>query len=169
MKFGKYTNSNVQTSMVIISFFNVDQECPLWANLVQKTKTVSWSLNLLLKTHSDMENSTVMFTWCFQKYSSWANLVQKFKTYLLKLKFGPCTNWNMQNSIVVLILCFWLEILFLSKFGSKNQNLQLMLKLCTKSNWIIRIQWWFSFFLFLTWDLKYPFWANLFQKPPLSV
>ena len=46
-KFGTYTNSNVQNSMVMFIFFVFDRKYPFWANLVQKVKIVSWSWNLV--------------------------------------------------------------------------------------------------------------------------
>ena len=45
LKFGTYTNSNMQNSMVMFIFFVFDRKYPYWANLVQKVKilTLSWN------------------------------------------------------------------------------------------------------------------------------
>ena len=47
LKFGTYTNSNMQNSMVIFTFF--DRKYPFWANFVQKVRLISWSWNLVPK------------------------------------------------------------------------------------------------------------------------
>ena len=47
LKFGTYTNSNMQNSMVMFIFFVFDWKYPFWANLVQKVKIISWSWNLV--------------------------------------------------------------------------------------------------------------------------
>ena len=41
LKFGTYTNSNMENSMMMLTFFVFDQKCPFWANLVQNVKIVS--------------------------------------------------------------------------------------------------------------------------------
>ena len=48
LKFGTYTNSNMQNSMVIFIFFCFQSEMVFWANLVQKFKIIereTWYLN----------------------------------------------------------------------------------------------------------------------------
>ena len=47
LKFGTYTNSNMQNSMVIFTFSVFDRKYSFWANLVQKVKIISLSWNLL--------------------------------------------------------------------------------------------------------------------------
>ena len=47
LKSGTYTNSNMQISMEMFTFFLSDQKCPFWKNLVQNVKIVSLRLNLL--------------------------------------------------------------------------------------------------------------------------
>ena len=47
LKFGTYTNSNMQNSMVMFIFFVFDWKYPFWANLVQKVKIISLSWNLV--------------------------------------------------------------------------------------------------------------------------
>ena len=46
LKFGTYTNSNMQNSMVMFIFFVFDRKYPFWANLVQNIKiaTLTWNL-----------------------------------------------------------------------------------------------------------------------------
>ena len=41
LKFGTYTNSNMQNSMVMFIFFVFDWKYPFEANLVQKVKIIS--------------------------------------------------------------------------------------------------------------------------------
>ena len=47
LKFGTYTNSNMQNSMLIFTFSVFDRKFPFWANLVQKIKVISLSWNLV--------------------------------------------------------------------------------------------------------------------------
>ena len=49
LKFGTYTKSNMQNSMVMFKFFVFDWKYPFWANLIQKVKIISWSLNLVAR------------------------------------------------------------------------------------------------------------------------
>ena len=49
LKFGTYTNSNIQNLMVMFNFFVFDWKYPFWANLVQKVKIISWSWNLVAR------------------------------------------------------------------------------------------------------------------------
>ena len=41
LKFGTYTNWNIQSSTVMFTFSVFDQKYPFWANLVQKVKIIS--------------------------------------------------------------------------------------------------------------------------------
>ena len=57
MKLDTLTNSIMQNSMAVFTFFFSDQKCFFWANLVQNVKTVSLRLNLvaslgILKSHT---------------------------------------------------------------------------------------------------------------------
>ena len=46
LKFGTYTSSNIQNSMVMFTLFVFDRKYPFWANSVQNIKilTLSWNL-----------------------------------------------------------------------------------------------------------------------------
>ena len=47
LKFGTKTNSNMQKSLVGLTFFYFDGKHPVWVKLVQKIKTVTLSRNLV--------------------------------------------------------------------------------------------------------------------------
>ena len=47
LKFVTYTNSNMQNSMVMFTFFCFDQKYPFWAKMVQKVRMISWCWNLI--------------------------------------------------------------------------------------------------------------------------
>ena len=47
LKFGTYSNSNMQNSMVMFILSVFDWKYPFWANLVQKVKIISLSWNLV--------------------------------------------------------------------------------------------------------------------------
>ena len=59
LKFGTYTNSNMQNSMVMFTFSVLDWKQPFWANLVQKKKFVSLDWNLVLtSSHKIFETNS---------------------------------------------------------------------------------------------------------------
>ena len=43
LKFGTYTNSNMQNSMVMFIFFVLEWKYPFGANLVEEVKITNWS------------------------------------------------------------------------------------------------------------------------------
>ena len=47
LKFVTYTNSNMQNSMMLFTFFVFEWKYPFWANLVQKIKIISLSWKLV--------------------------------------------------------------------------------------------------------------------------
>ena len=53
------------------------------------------------------------------------NLVQKIKIVSLSWNFLPRSTWICRSQWWCLRFLFWPEILFLGKFGPKNQNCQL--------------------------------------------
>ena len=130
LKFGTYTNSNMQNSMVMFIYFVFDWKYPFWANLVQKIKIISWSWNLVPGLIQ-----ICRIQWCCSRYfffewkdCLWVNLVQKVEI------FG--WNWNL---VPALIQICWIqqwcslfrlrvEISFLGKFGTKNQKYQFKMK-----------------------------------------
>ena len=89
LKFGTWTNSNMQNSMLMFSFSVLDQKDPFWANLFQKVKVVSLRWNLM---------PWLIWTCRIQWWGSFSlflignTLFQKFdpknQTCQFKLKFG---------------------------------------------------------------------------------
>ena len=81
LKFGTYTNSNMQNLMAVFTFFVFNQKCRFWANLVQKVKNYQFKLKFGTYTNSNMQNSKTVFTFFVfdQKCCFWANLIQKVK------------------------------------------------------------------------------------------
>ena len=66
LKFGTYTNSNMQNSMVMFILSVFDWKYPFWANLVQKIKIISWSLNLVARLIR-----ICWIQWCCSLFSFW--------------------------------------------------------------------------------------------------
>ena len=95
-------------------FFSFWLEIPFFSKFGPKNQNSQFKLKF---GNSNMQNSMVMFTFFVldRKYLFWANLVQKFKTV--------CLKWNLASRLIricngdVHFFHFWLEILFLSKFG----------------------------------------------------
>ena len=130
LKFGTYSNSSMQNSMVMFILSVFDWKYPFWANLVQKIKIISWSWNLVTRLIR-----ICRIHWCCSFFFSfWVEIpfLGKFgpknRNCHFKMKFRPCTNSNIENSMVMFIFCFWSEILFRDKFGPKNQNCHFKLK-----------------------------------------
>ena len=111
-----------------------------------------------------MQNSMMLFSFLVfdWKYPFWANLVQKVKII--------SWSWNLVARLIRICIIewccslfgFWVEIPFLGKFGPKNQNCHFKLKFGTNTN--SNIQNSMLMFIFLVFDWKYRFWANLVQK-----
>ena len=94
LKFGTYTSSNMQNSMVMFIFFAFDRKYPFWANSVQNIKILTLSWNLV---HTPIRTCRIqwlcsiffVFEW---KYPFWANLFQKIKIVIL------C--WNLVSTLI---------------------------------------------------------------------
>ena len=84
-KFGPWTNSNMQNSMVVFILFVVDSEYSLWGNLVPKLKIVSLSRNVgpMLIRIRKIQWWLFIFFVSYQNSPFWANLVEKIKTVSL--------------------------------------------------------------------------------------
>ena len=81
-----YTNSNIQNSIMVLTFSALDWKYGFWTNLFQKIKIVSLSRNLVPRLkyadfNRNMQISIMIFTFSIfeHKYPSWTNFVQKFK------------------------------------------------------------------------------------------
>ena len=82
----------MQNSMVVFTFSALDWKHLFQANLVQKIKIVSLSWNLFLLTHSNMQNSMVIFIIFFvclrPKTPFLSEFGPKNQNCQFKLKFG---------------------------------------------------------------------------------
>ena len=76
VKLDPYTNSNMQNSMVMFTFYIFSRKYHFWANLVQKIKIVSLRWNLILQYQD-------------QKCPFWASLFQKIKIVSLSSNLVP--------------------------------------------------------------------------------
>ena len=153
----------MQNSMVMFTFFFFGRKYPFWANLVQKIKIVSFETWYHAKFEYAEFNDALHF-FCFgPEIPFWSKSGRK-KNKIVSLR------WNLILRLIeyakfsgdVRFLRFRLEILFLGKFGPKNQNDQFKVKLDTwtysnMQNSMVM----FTFFVF---DRKYLFWANLVQN-----
>ena len=94
LKFGTYTNSSMQNSMVIFTFSVVGQESAFWANLVKKIKIVSsrWNSTLKLIQICRIKWRCSLFFISEWKYRFWANLVRKIKIISL--------SWNLVPTVI---------------------------------------------------------------------
>ena len=118
----------MQNSVVVFTFFDYDQKCPFWTNLVQKVKIINLTWNVIPKL------------WRIQKVkiisSSW-NLVPKL--------IGICrTQWSCSLfSFSIRNAFFWADLGQNVKLVSTRWNLMCRLI------WKCRTQRWCSLFLFL--------------------
>ena len=61
MKFDTWTNSNIQKSMAMFTFYVFDRKYPFLANLVQNVKIISLSWNLVASLIQICKNSVMLF------------------------------------------------------------------------------------------------------------
>ena len=85
LKFGYYTNSNMQNSIMVFTFYVLEQKYSFWANLVQKNQNCKFRLKIGAYANSNMPNSMVLLTFSVfdRKHHFEANLFQKFKIVCL--------------------------------------------------------------------------------------
>ena len=102
LKFGTYSNSGMQNSMVMFILSVFDLKYPFWANLVQKIKIVTLSWNLV---------PTLIRTWRIQW---WCSFFLFLRENILFGKFGP----KSQNCHFKLKFGQWSCPLFLFLIGN---------------------------------------------------
>ena len=117
LKFGTYTNSNLQNSMVMFILSLFDRKYPFRANLDQKIKLVMF-----------------IFFVFYLKYPFWENLFQNFKILTLGWNLVPLLIRACRIQCWCSFFCFWSEIPFFGKFAPKSQNYQLKLKFASWTN-----------------------------------
>ena len=62
MKIDTYTNSNMQNSIVIFTFFVFDRKYPFFGKFGPKSQNCQFKVKLDTWTNSNMQNSMVVFT-----------------------------------------------------------------------------------------------------------
>ena len=127
LKFGTYTNSNMQNSMVMFIFFVFDRKYPFWANLVQKVKIISWSWNLVARLIR-----ICWIQWCCSLFS--------FLT-------GSALLGQIWSKLSIFTVFFVSDQKrpFLGKFGPKCQKFARLIRIRNQRWWIQR---WCSLILF---------------------
>ena len=92
LKFGTWTNSNMQNSMVMFNFSPFYWNYPFWANLVQLIKFVhlSWNLVLrLIRIRSIRMNNSMVHLICFMlEIPFLSKLGPKNENFQFMLKYG---------------------------------------------------------------------------------
>ena len=77
-------------------------ENTLFVQICSKNQNLQFKLNFSTYTNSNVQNSTVMYSFSIfdWKYPFWTSFA-KIQNCLFKVKFGTWTNSNMQNSMVM--------------------------------------------------------------------
>ena len=127
---------------------------PFLGKFGPKNQNCQFKLKFGTFNNSNMQNSMVMFIsffFCFwPEILFWGKFGPKSQNYQLKLKFGTYTNSNMQNSIMLFpFLLFEWKYPFWGNMVQKNKIVTLSWNLVPTIIRTCRIQWWWSFFLFL--------------------
>ena len=132
--------------------------------MVQKVKIISWSWNLV----PTLIQICRIQLWCsLFLFLSGNTLFGQIWSKKLKFLF-QAEIWYLHEfehaefNGGVHFFCFWVEMLFLGKFGPKSQNYQFKLKFGTYTNSNMKnsmVNVHFSVF-----DWAYAFWANLVEK-----
>ena len=159
----------MQNSMMLFSFLVFDWKYPFWANLVQKVKIISWSWNSVPRLIL-----ICRIQWCCSFSCFWVEIpflgkfCPKNQNCHFKVSF---LRWNLVPTLIrtcriqwwcSFFFGFWVEIPFLGKFGPKNLNCHFKVKFGTYTN--SNMQNSMVMLIFLVFEWKYPFWANLVQN-----
>ena len=133
LKFGTYTNLNMQNSMVVFTFSMFNRKYLFWGKFGPRNQSCQLELKFGIQTNSNMHTSMMMLTFSVfeQKYPFWTNLFQKTKIFSL--------SWNLVPRLIRICTIQWWCSLFLFQtgntiFGSKSQNCQFKLKFSTQTN-----------------------------------
>ena len=136
--------------MVIVTFL-ASAWNTLYGLICPKNQNFQFKLKFVTYTNSNMQNSTVKFSFIVsgRKFGP-KRFCPKNQNYLFKVKFGICNNSNMPNSMVKFTFSFFRPgELFSGHFVvSKNRNFCFSWNLVFRLIRIYRIQWWCSLFLF---------------------
>ena len=154
----------MQNSMVMSIFSIFDQKYNFWENLVQRFQIVVliWNCVHRLFRISRIQWWYSLFLCNTGYYNTfWTNLVQKIKIVSL--------IWNLVSRLIRIyrIQCwcsvsyFRPKILFLGKFGSKNQNCRFKLKFDMQNSVVM--------FVFSIFDCNYHFGQICSKKSKFSV
>ena len=107
LKFGTYTNLNMQKSMMVFTFSVLDQKNLFFGKSGPKNQNCPSKLRFGTKSNSNMRNSVTMFTFSVfdHKYPSWENLVQKFTIV--------CSKWNLIQKLIRICKIQWWYLFYL--------------------------------------------------------
>ena len=112
LKIGTNNNSNMQSSVVMLTFSIFNMKYPFWAYLAQKTKNVSLSWNFVPRPMQ-----VCRIKWCLLFVFFVIDLSKfgpkKKKKCQFKLKFVTLSRLIQVCRMVFIFLCYQLEILFL--------------------------------------------------------
>ena len=124
LKFGTYTNSSMQNSIVMFILSVFVSKYPLSANFVKKVKIICWSQNLLARliwTYCRIQWWCSRF-WFASENSLLGQICFEKQNYQLKLKFSAWTNSNTLNSIVMFtFFLFKWKYLFSRNLAQKSK------------------------------------------------
>ena len=126
LKFGTYTNLNMQKSMAVFTFSVLDWKYPFWPNLVPDIKifSFSWSFVLRVIRICTIQCWCSLFLFSARNTFSWQIWSKKSKfsvqVEIWLLDWFSCAEFSGGAHF----LCFWLEIPYLGKC-SKNSKLSL--------------------------------------------
>ena len=125
------------------SLFLLQTEKPFSGKSGQKNKIFQFKLKFGNKINLNKWNSRMMFTFSVfdHRYLSWANLVRKFKIV--------CSKLNLIQRLIRIVVIFYSVAYFIyfrlkiatlfAKFGPKNRNCQLKLKIGIQTNSNLKI------------------------------
>ena len=155
LKFGTYTNSKIQNSVLMFTFFDFTQEILFLSKFDSKKQNCQFKLEIIVPILIGICRTKwwcLLFPFSTGKTLFWVNFVPQIQNWKFKLKPGTLSNSNKQNWMVVLTLSvidpkhsfFYANLVLETKIVSLTWNLVLMLIR------IWRTHWWCSLFLILT-------------------
>ena len=142
----------MQNSMILFTFLVFEWKYPFRANLVQKIKIISSSWNLVPALIR-----TCRIQWWYSLFLFLIGNTLFRQIWSKKSKLSvEAEIWYLHSfeyaefNCGVHFFCFWVEMLFLGKFGPKDEIVSSRWNSRFKLFQICRIQWWRSLFLFLS-------------------
>ena len=137
LKFGTYTNLNMQNFMARLTSSILDRKYRIWANFGPKNQSCHFKLKFGTFTNLNMRNSMMMVTFSvlYRKYCFWTNLDRKIKIATLSWNLVLTLMVRPTSSVLDQKYNFWANLVKIFKIVTLSWNLVLSLIWICRSSW----------------------------------